>query len=121
MFVTTTIFETDPTEFATSKAAEMKSKFLSLNEQDRTYASAIVGVPGGGKRLGDLTVNPKLIVRTWHNIDIARTWINYCKNELFAGSGLKFVSTIEEIVWTDDTHTDFLENPVKLETVQSDS
>ena len=121
MFVTTTIFDTDPTEFATSKAAEMKSKFLSLNEQDHTYAGDIVVGLGGGRRLGDLAVNPKLVLRTWHNIDIARIWVNYCKDELFAGSGLTFVSTIEEIVWSDDSHTDFLENPVKLETIRSDS
>jgi len=121
MFLTRTIFDTDPTEFSKSKASlasEMQSKFLPLYEQDQQHASdGTYGI--GGIKNPNIT-DPKIVERLWHNIDIAKSWTNLCKDNFFNGSGLTFVTTIQEVTW-DDTYDNYTVIPTVLETIRSDS
>ena len=118
MFLTRTIFDTDPTEFAKSKASEMQSKFMSFFEQDQQHASD--GTYGIGGRKNPNITDPKIVERLWHNIDIAKSWTNLCKDDFFNGSGLTFVTTIQAVTW-DDTYNNYTVIPTVLETFRSDS
>ncbi len=119
MFLARTIFDTDPTEFSKSKALEMKSNIINFIEQDQQHAiHSMYGISG---RKNPNITDPKIIERLWHNIDIAKSWSNLCKDDFFNGSGLTFVTTIQEVTWTDDTYNDYTINPTVLETIRSDS
>jgi len=122
MFLTRTIFDTDPTEFSKSKeslASEMQSNIINFIGQDQQHAiHSMYGISG---RKNPNITDPKIVERLWHNIDIAKSWINLCKDNFFNGSGLTFVTTIQAVTWTDDTYNDYTISPTVLETIRSDS
>jgi hypothetical protein len=118
MFVTKMLFNQDPSSFIDTNRETIELKFLTIHESDMAGQSVDFYYGGGRKSLNQ--PDPKLSVRTWHTLDAAKAWINYLK-EIVAGTGLTFVVTIEDILWEDDTKSEFLKNPVILETIQSDS